>query len=198
MSETRTPEHPVNALFYKRWSPRAYSGENIDEASLLTLLEAARWAPSAYNAQPWRFIYARKGTDSWPRFLEFLSEYNHSWAQNASALIILLSKTNFVPPGKTEPQSLASHSFDAGAAWANLALQAEISGWPAHAIGGFDRDKARTVLGVPAEYVLETAIAIGKQAERASLPEALQAREIPNTRQPLASLIAESRFAFAD
>lgn len=198
MSETRTPEHPVDALFFQRWSPRAFTGEGIDEATLLTLFEAARWAPSAYNSQPWRFIYARKDSDSWPRFLELLSEYNRSWARSASALVIMLSKTTFVPPGKTEPQPASSHAFDAGAAWLSLALQAWLSGWHAHAIGGYDRDKARSMLGIPEGYQLEAAIAIGRQADKSALPEALRSREIPNSRIPLGELIAEGRFTFSE
>lgn len=198
MPEPRTAEYPVHPLFLQRWSPRAFTGETIDDATLLGLFEAARWAPSAYNSQPWRFIYAKKDSENWPRFLELLSEYNRSWAQSASALVILLSKKSFVPPGKSDPQPATTHAFDAGAAWASLALQATQSGWHAHAIGGYDKDRARAALGVPEEYQLEAAIAVGRQADKSTLPEALRERETPNSRRPLAELIAEGGFAFAD
>jgi nitroreductase len=102
-----------------------------------------------------------------------------------------------VPPGKTEAIQATSHAFDTGAAWANLALQASLSGWGTHAIGGYDKGKARQLLGVPEDYALEAAIAIGKQGDKAQLPAGLQEREQPSPRRPLAELVAEGGFAFA-
>jgi nitroreductase len=197
MSHARNPEHPVAPLFVDRWSPRAFTGEPIPEATLLSFFEAARWAPSAYNAQPWRFLYARRDTGQWPLFLELLAEFNRAWARQASALVIVLSKTTFVPPGKTEPVEIGSHAFDAGAAWASLALQATLSGWHTHGIGGFDKAQARERLGIPEDYALQAAVAIGRQGDKSALPESLQAREQPSQRRPLAELVAEGRFAFA-
>ncbi len=197
MTQTRTPEYDINPLFIDRWSPRAFTGEPIDDATLLSFFEAARWAPSAYNSQPWRFIYAKNGTEHWERFTGLLSEFNRGWAQNASALVILISKTTFVPPGKTEASPATSHAFDAGAAWASLALQASLSGWHTHAIGGYDKDKARVALGIPDDYVLQAAIAIGKRGDKSQLPAGLQEREQPSPRRPLGELIAEGEFAFA-
>jgi nitroreductase len=197
MTEIRIPEYDIDPQFIKRWSPRAFTGEPIADATLLSFLEAARWAPSSYNSQPWRFVYAKNGTEHWPRFLGLLSEFNQSWAHNASALVILLSKKTFVPPGKTDAIPATSHAFDTGAAWANLALQASLSGWGTHAIGGYDKDKARQTLGIPEDYALEAAIAIGKQGDKALLPAGLQEREEPTPRRPLAELVAEGGFAFA-
>ena len=111
--------------------------------------------------------------------------------------MILLSKKTFVPPGKTDAIPATSHSFDVGAAWANLALQASLSGWRTHAIGGYDKDKARAALGIPEDYALEAAIAVGKQGDKAQLPAGLQEREQPTPRRPLAELVAEGGFAFA-
>jgi len=197
MSQTRTPEHDIHSLFLDRWSPRAFTGEPIDDATLLSFFEAARWAPSAYNSQPWRFLYAKNGTEHWPLFTGLLSEFNRAWAQNASALVILLSKTSFVPPGKTDAIPATTHAFDAGAAWANLALQASLEGWHTHAIGGYDKDKAREALGIPEGYALEAAIAIGKRGDKTLLSASLQEREQPSPRRPLAELVAEGGFAFA-
>jgi nitroreductase len=197
MTQTRTPEHAIDTLFIDRWSPRAFTGEPIDDATLLRFFEAARWAPSAYNSQPWRFLYAKNGTEHWPLFLGLLSEFNRSWARNASALVVLLSKTTFVAPGKTEAAPAPSHAFDAGAAWASLALQASLSGWRTHAIGGYDKNQARQALAVPADYALEAAIAIGRQGDKTLLPPGLQEREQPSPRRPLAELVAEGGFAFA-
>lgn len=196
MSEPRTTEHDIHPLFLQRWSPRAFTGEAIDEATLLRFLEAARWAPSGYNAQPWRFIYARRDTSEWQPVFSALSEYNQEWAARASALVVILSRTVWIPPGKTAPQAITTHSFDAGAAWANLALQVTLSGWHAHGIGGFDKDRLRAALGVPGDYAIEAIAAIGRQGEKWQLPEALQAREHPNQRHPLSQLVAHGRFAF--
>lgn len=193
---SRQSGHPIDPLFTRRWSPRAFTGESIDEGTLLSFLEAARWAPSGYNAQPWRFIYGRRGTPGWQPIFESLSEYNAGWAQRAAALIAILSRTRWVPPGKSEAQPLATHSFDAGAAWASLAFQATLSGWHAHGIGGFDKARLRASLGIPDDYALEAVIAVGRLGDKSVLPEALQAREAPNARLPLAELAADGRFAF--
>ncbi|MEY2686722.1 MAG: hypothetical protein RL375_920 [Pseudomonadota bacterium] len=196
MTQTRQTEHDIDALFADRWSPRAYTGEAIPEATLLRLLEAARWAPSASNIQPWRFIYARRDTPAWAPLFDSLVEFNRGWAVNAAALVLVLSRKTWLPHGKTEPVANPTHSFDAGAAWMSLALQAYLAGWPAHGMGGFDKDKARAALGVPADHVLEAMVAIGRQGDKASLPEALQAREVPSARLPLAQIVAEGRFTF--
>ncbi|ALM83014.1 nitroreductase family protein [Bordetella sp. N] len=193
---TRTAEHPVAELFLERWSPRAYTGEEISETALLTILEAARWAPSAYNLQPWRFIYARKGTPHWERLLAVLNPFNQSWASSASALIVVVSAETGTPPGKDQPVPNATHSFDTGAAWGFLALQASLEGWQAHGMAGIDHEKARIDLGIPAGYKVEAAVAIGKPGDKSTLPEGLRAREGYSPRQPLASIVAEGRFDF--
>ena len=190
----RTAEHPIAEVFLNRWSPRAFTGEDIPEATLLTIIEAARWAPSAYNMQPWRFIYARRGTAHWDRLFGTLHEFNQTWACNASALIIVLSKTTGLPPGQTVPVPNGTHSFDAGAAWAALALQATLSGWQAHGMAGVDKVKAVADLAVPADYVVEAAVAIGRVGDKAVLPEFLQARETPSQRMPLREIAMEGRF----
>ena len=107
----RKPGQDINEMFSNRWSPRAMSGEEIDEKTLLTLLEAARWAPSANNNQPWRFIYARRNTNHWDTFFNLLAEGNQVWAKNAAVLIVIISKTTF-DNGKPS----ITHSFDTGAA----------------------------------------------------------------------------------
>ncbi len=196
MTAPRQTEHPIDPQFTQRWSPRAFTGEAIPEATLLGLIEAARWAPSASNIQPWRFIYVRRDTPAWVPLFECLVEFNRGWAVNAAALVLVMSKKTWLPHGKTEPVPNPTHSFDAGAAWMSLALQAHLAGWPAHGMGGFDRDKARLALGVPSDHVLEAMVAIGRQADRSTLPEALQARETPSARLALAQIAVEGRFSF--
>jgi len=193
-SNSRSAEHPVDAQFLNRWSPRAYTKDAIPEADLLTMLEAARWAPSSYNSQPWRFIYARRDTPHWERFLGFLNEFNRSWAQHAAAIVIVLSKRTFLPPGAQAEVPSPTHSFDAGTAWGYLALQASLSGWQAHGMAGIERDTIRAELQIPDDYAVEIGIAIGRPGDKSTLPEMLQARETPSPRSPLSAIAAEGRF----
>jgi nitroreductase len=181
----RATETSVSALFLRRWSARAMTGEPIPEKLLFCLLEAARHAPSAYNAQPWRFVYARRGEPAFDALLGALTESNRVWARNASALILAASKAEFTPAGHT-PVTLGSASFDTGAAWASLALQAALLGWTTHAMAGFDADKARAVVKAPQDLKLEVVIAVGRRGEASSLPPEKQALEKPNARRPLA------------
>jgi nitroreductase len=193
-ANSRTAAHAIDPLFLERWSPRAFTGEPISEAELMTLFEAARWAPSSFNSQPWRFIWARRDTGHWPRLLGLLSEYNRSWARNAAALVVLISKTTMLPRGADKDVPSVTHSLDAGAAWQNLALQATRSGWAAHGMAGFDMPRAAVELGVPFGYRVEAAIAIGRRGDKSVLPESLQAREVPSDRLPLAQIVSEGRF----
>jgi nitroreductase len=192
--EGRTADHDIDPIFLRRWSPRAFTGAEIPESTLLRIFEAARWAPSSYNSQPWRFLYARRDTPQWPTFLGLLGEFNQSWAKNAAVLIVVLSKTTMRPPGRDADIPSHSHSFDAGAAWANLALQATALGWHAHGMVGFDIPRTAVELRVPEGYRIEAAIAIGQQGDKATLPEALQARESPNSRDPVSSFAFEGAF----
>lgn len=195
MTDTaRTADHPIDPMFLARWSPRAFSGAAISEAELLTMLEAARWAPSAYNSQPWRFIYARRDTPHWEQFLDLLVPFNRSWAKDSSALVILVSNSLMRPPGAETDVPSHSHSLDAGAASSNFALQANKMGWFVHGMVGFDMDRAFAELGVPAGYRVEAAYAVGRLGDPASLPEGLRARETPSPRRPLAELAFEGAF----
>jgi nitroreductase len=191
MNESRTAEYPIENFLLQRWSPRAFTPEPIPEQDLLSIFEAAKWAPSSYNNQPWRFLYARRDTATWPLFLDLLVPFNQSWAKNASVLILVISNTKFDHDGSPS----ITHSFDAGAAWANLAIQAWIKGYRTHGMQGFDYEKARVQLEIPSDFHVEAMIALGKQGAKDSLPEQLQAREEPNQRRPIAESICEGKFA---
>jgi nitroreductase len=193
-TQPRNAEHPIEQHFLERWSPRAYTGEAIPEATLKSLLEAARWAPSCYNAQPWRFIYARRDTPHWEQFLGFLNEFNQSWAKNAAAIVIVISKSTSLPAGATEEVPWPTHSFDAGAAWAYFALQATTLGWPAHGMAGIHKDKIRAELGLPDNFVVEAAVAVGKQGDKSLLSDTLQQREAPSPRKPVSEWASEGVF----
>ncbi|MFT3801833.1 MAG: nitroreductase family protein [Burkholderiaceae bacterium] len=196
MTQARQTEWPIDDLFTRRWSPRAFTGERIDDPTLLGLFEAARWAPSAYNAQPWRFIYARPDGPGWSSIFDALVEFNRGWAQRASALVVVLSRTQWIPPGKQAPESIPTHSFDTGAAWASLAFQATLAGWYTHGMAGFDRERLRAAFEIPGDFAIEAVIAVGRQGDAAILSEGLRAREAPNARLPLGTIVAEGRFAF--
>ena len=189
----RTREHDVDPLFLNRWSPRAFTGEPIPHETLMTMFEAARWAPSCFNMQPWRFLYATRDSEAWLRFLNLLIPYNQDWAKNASVLGVVVSKTLLERPNR-DPVPAHSHSYDAGAAWGNLTLQAWKLGWAAHGMIGFDIPRTYLELHVPEHHRVEAAFAIGRPTAADVLPEALAAREHPSDRQPLADMILEGGF----
>jgi nitroreductase len=189
-SKKRNADHPIDSLFLDRWSPRAMSGEPITDEELFTLFEAARWAPSSFNNQPWRMLYAKRDTSHWLLFLDLLVEFNQSWAKNAAALVVFISKTTFDHNG--EPA--ATHSFDTGAAWAYLALQGSARGLVVHGMQGFDYDKARTALNVPDGFQVEAMAVIGKPGRHEDLPAKLQERETPSDRRKLTETVFEGPY----
>ena len=191
-SEKRKANHPIDDIFLNRWSPRAMTGEPISEEELMVLFEAARWAPSSYNNQPWRFLYARRDSVHWQTFFGLLVEFNQSWAKNASALVVFISATHFEFNG--EPS--VTHSFDTGAAWENLALQGSLRGLVVHGMQGFDFERARTTLNIPAEFAVEAMAAIGRPADPETLPEKLREKETPSDRRKLDQTICEGPFCF--
>lgn len=182
--EHRDGQHGVDPLFVRRWSPRAMNGEAVSEDELMRLFEAARWAPSSYNNQHWRFVYARRGTADWDRFFDLLAEGNQAWANDAGALVVMISKTTFDYNGKPAK----THSFDTGAAWMALALQGTISGLVVHGMQGFDYDAAREALDVPEGYEVEAMCAIGHPGDPQELPENFRG-ERPNDRRPLSEIV---------
>ena len=191
----RRAAYPIDPMFLERWSPRAYDGSEIPEADLLTMFEAARWAPSAFNSQPWRFLYARRATADWQRFVGLLIPWNQSWAQGASALVYILSDTMpFADKATGAPAPSATHSFDAGAAWACLALQASRMGYHAHGMSGIQYDLARAGLAIPDRWTLNAACAIGRLGDPAILPDELRAREFPSDRRPQEAFVHAGGF----
>lgn len=192
ISNTRESEYPVDPLFLDRWSPRAFDGRPMPKEHLLTILDAAHWAPSASNHQPWRFVYALNGSTEWDRFVGLLMEGNQRWAKNASALLIILSRNYNLREGERKPSP--THSFDAGAAWFALAAQAHLLGYHAHGMGGILKDKIIQQLDVPEGYTVEAAVAIGTMTDKDTLPEDLAVREVPSKRLPLADVAFEGSF----
>ncbi|NIT14839.1 MAG: nitroreductase, partial [Candidatus Dadabacteria bacterium] len=144
ISEHRIPEYPVEKIFINRWSPRAMSGEAVTREELMPLFEAAKWAPSSFNNQSWRFLYSLKGSETWDTYFGLLMEGNQGWVKNAGALVVIISKTIFDYNGKPTK----THAFDTGAAWMSFALQGSINGLVIHGMQGFDYERAKTELKI--------------------------------------------------
>ncbi|SHH45333.1 nitroreductase family protein [Massilia sp. CF038] len=189
MSNARTPDHPIDPQFTERWSPRAFADKPVTHEQVLTVLEAARWAPSGSNLQPWRFFYGVRGEPEFDTLLSLLVPFNEGWARNAGALMIIASVTSY---DGTRP--IRTHSFDAGSAFMSLSLQAHAMGLVAHGMAGVEYDKVPLVLGMPDNLQVEAAVAIGYQGDAASLPDALRQRETPSQRVPLDELVFKGRF----
>jgi|SRR5262245_11029048 len=188
----RKPDHPIERLLLVRWSPRAMSGDPLADQELLSLLEAARWAPSCFNEQEWRYLYARRDTPGWELFLDLLVPRNRAWCRQAAVLFVVLSKRTFTKNGEPNPV----HSFDAGASFENLALQGAAMGLVVHAMAGFDRAKARNALAIPDDYETEAMIAVGHYGDPADLPPELRERERPSGRKSIAEFAREGMFTF--
>ncbi|PIQ77666.1 nitroreductase [Candidatus Peregrinibacteria bacterium CG11_big_fil_rev_8_21_14_0_20_46_8] len=187
---SRKSGYPISDHFLNRWSPRAMSAEPLTDDELMPLFEAARWAPSSYNNQPWRFIYAKRDTEHWEKFFNLMVEFNQNWAKNAAVLVVVVSKKTF---DKNEKPSV-THAFDAGAAWENLALEAAHRGLVAHGMEGFDYEKAQRKLNIPDDHEVHAMIAIGKRGKKEDLPEKMQEMEVPSERRPLEEIVMEGSF----
>ncbi len=186
----RVADFPILDVLLNRWSPRAMSGESITEQELFSLFEAARWAPSSYNSQPWRFIYARRDTSAWKPLFDLLVPFNQSWTKNAAVLIVVISRTTF----ELNNKPARTHSFDTGAALENLAVQGHAQGLVVHGMEGFDYNRAKLTLGIPDGYAVEAMFAIGKPAPKEILPPELQKREEPSGRKKVTEFVCEGRF----
>jgi nitroreductase len=188
----RSADHPVQPQFLSRRSPRLYSDQTMTEAQMMSLLEAARWAPSASNNQPWRAAWGLRGDAGFAAIAAGLKEGNRKWAAGASGLIAWASKGVVTRDGVDNPNPWAA--FDAGTAWGYLALQAQAMGMISHAMGGFEADILAASLGLPAPYTLQAVIAVGYLGDIASLPEDARAREVPNGRNAVETWAARGGF----
>lgn len=187
----RTADHPIDAQFLTRWSPRAFAADTMTEAQVMQLLEAARWAPSASNNQPARFAWGLRGDAAFDAMLGGLVPFNQAWAKAAAALIVVASKPVVEKDGAVSGN--VWHAFDAGAAWMSMALQAQGMGLVAHAMGGFDAGLLGPAVGLPEGYVLQIVVAVGVHGETASLPEGLRGGEVLRGRRAVADVAGHGR-----
>jgi nitroreductase len=185
----RQADHAIGATFLNRWSPRAFSSQPVEEEKLMQILEAARWAASSYNEQPWRFLLARTPQDI-AKFLDILVPQNQAWAKDAPVLLFVVAKKTFSHNG----QPNIVHQYDCGTASGYMAFEAERVGLIVHGMAGFDADKARTVLNVPDDFEVMAVYAIGYHGDKSQLPEQMQTMEVPSGRRPLQESIFEGGF----
>ena len=188
----RKAAHLIEPIFVRRWSPRAMTGEPITDEETRRLFEAARWAPSTYNEQEWRFLYARRNTAQWPVLFDLLVEGNRAWCARAALLCVIVAHKVFQKGGKPNPV----HVFDSGLAYENLALQGTVMGLVVHGMQGFDFEKARSALNIPDDYSVSAMFAVGRPGDPDELPPELREREKPSSRKPIEEIACEGRFSF--
>ncbi|MBO3460186.1 nitroreductase family protein [Aetokthonos hydrillicola Thurmond2011] len=179
-------QYPVHDFIGRRWSPRAFSDRPVEQDKLLSVLEAARWAPSSYNHQPWSFIVATKDDSTeYSRLLNILVEFNQGWAKNAPVLILAVAKTH------NDDGKINRHAFhDVGLAIENLVIQATALGLSVHQIAGFSVDAARKEYRIPEGYEPATAIVVGYAGDPQNLSDGLRERELaPRIRKPLKEFV---------
>ena len=181
----------IHNIIKDRWSPVAFSDQAVDQQVLESLFEAARWAPSSFNAQPWKFLYGHKRDSIYPVLMDLLSEANQKWAKTAPILVLTMAEK--VAPGRTSPNRFAFH--DTGMAVGNLLAQATASGLFAHLMGGYDNEKAKQILNLPENYEPAAMIAIGYKGDPSNLEADVAAREKrERTRNPHSEFVFNEKF----
>ncbi len=177
----------VLPVFFHRWSPRSFADREVNPAMLAKVFEAARWAASSFNEQPWRFFVGVRGSSTWQKIFESLQEFNQSWTKSAPVLMVNAAHLKFTHNGAPNRVAL----YDLGAATSYMTLQASALGLATHQMAGFDTEKARRSLGIPQDYVMGAAIALGYQGEPSALPnEKLIQQEVsPRSRRPLEEFV---------
>lgn len=179
----------LDKMFIERWSPRAFKADPIPEGDIKAMFEAARWAPSCFNEQPWVFTYAITKADL-ERYKTVMVEFNQLWASTAPMLVLVFTRKRFETNNK--PNDWAE--FDAGSAWMSLCFQAEKLGYRCHAMAGFDPDKALEVTGLDKNDVKPMCvIAIGKEGDKKILPKDIQEKEVQSDRKPLDNIVFKGK-----
>jgi len=195
MSDERKPDHAIDPIFLKRWSARSFTGDTMPDEDILTMFEAARWAHSSANRQPWRFTYALRGDANFEQYVQFLDSGNQEWAHKAAAVVIVVSARRTKPTDGSAPRAIGTHSLDTGCALQSLTLQAAMMGYIAHPMGGILPDRIRDELGISDDdYKIECGIAIGRLAAPEELPERFRERETKSGRKPISDTVFRGEF----
>lgn len=186
-------DHVIHDLLATRWSPRAFAETPVETEKLRALFEAARWAPSSANVQPWRFLVTRHGTESFGRLRACLSRGNQPWTEHVPVLVLAATDTVFPAKGDRPARENPTAKHDLGWATAHLALQATELGLHVHPMAGFDVGRAKQAFGIPAPFEPVTVTAVGYLAPSSTLPAELRAREeAPRVRKPLREIVFEA------
>ena len=195
MQHPVSSRYPLHDLLHNRWSPLAFSEEPIPSEVLVRLFKAARWAPSSYNGQPWRFLIARRTEPAeFQKLASCLVEANRVWAAHAPVLVLSIAALNFEHNGKPNAHAW----YDVGQAVAHLSVQAMALGLFVHQMAGFDSQRARELYAIPADYAPASMFAIGRHGRLEDLPESYRARETaPRQRKELNALVFGERFGQA-
>jgi nitroreductase len=183
------PVEGVLPAFHQRWSARSFSDRDVDPAGLAKVFEAARWAASSSNEQPWRFLVGTRGSEAWHKIFDSLNEGNQKWARKAPVLILGVAHTRN-SRGTENRYAL----YDTGAAASYLTLQAAAMGMTTHQMAGFDKEKARATFAIPEEFVPASVIALGYQGEPEALgdPDRIKQETSPRARRPLNEFVFSS------
>ncbi len=179
MKKVANTDHPIHELIAERWSPRAFAQKYIPQEEINSLFEAARWAPSSMNEQPWRFIYAKKGEVGFDKILDSLMDGNTPWAKDAPVLMVTLIKKTFARNGKSN----GSASHDLGLAMGNLSIQATELGIALHQMGGFYPDKIKEAFDLPEDVEPKTVVALGYYGEPDQLNDELKIENSPSEKE---------------
>ena len=192
MRKPASTDFPVNDLIRDRWSPRSFADKLVEPAVLASLFEAARWAPSCSNEQPWAYLVAtRDDSENFAKMLSVLVEFNAGWAKEAPVLVLAIAGLKFHANGKPNRNAF----YDVGAATALLSVEATARGLGVHQMAGFDPAKAKTVFEIPVDWEAIATLTIGYPGDLESLPQGLRDREVaPRTRKPLAEFVMSGRW----
>lgn len=180
----RTFNHDIMPEIKERWSPRAIDSAKIPRDDIMALIEAARYAPSCFNEQPWRFLIA-DDDETLEKMRRTLTPKNQRWANKAPVLILIAAKKTFSLNGEKN----FWHMFDAGTSWGFLSLEAQRRGLVTHAMGGFDMDLSRELFAIPEDFEIITVVAVGKYGRREDLGEEFSDREHPDVRKDISELL---------
>jgi len=183
----------IHPIIKKRWSPRAFSGKKVLKAVLQRIFEAARWAPSSFNEQPWRFIVGVKGDETWDKLYECMVEFNQKWAGKAPVLILAVGNTR-----SSKGTANEVYQYDVGQSMAYITFQAETEGLVVHQMGGFSKEKATELFSIPEDHAPLTMMAIGYQDAPETLPGDFEKMEkTPRERKAIGELVFAGRFGQA-
>ncbi|MBS4013098.1 MAG: nitroreductase family protein [Bacteroidetes bacterium] len=191
MKKPAITKYNINPLIKERWSPRAFDNKEVEADKIHNVLEAARWAPSAFNEQPWRYIIGKKGTKTWQLIFDSLIDFNKTWAEPADVLVVVVGKKTLTSNSKENE----TYKYDVGQSVATMTVQATNEGLVMHQMGGFSKQKNIEAFNIPDDYEVIAAFALGYIGNVDQLPENFRNMETnPRQRKPFSEFVFEENF----